>query len=968
MGEPSRGRQTKSDSGSLRMSKARLRGMSLPRHAFRANASSDSSSQSSPLTPGKTFEDLPEVRVVGGMPSNIRDSIISSTSSSLYPPSTASDSRTESSVLPYSDSDGNGDGEHSFFPEIAQPGSPDFDADDVSYRLRLLVNNNYFLPPAHAKPSPMEVEVKVHSRDVSPNLEPSTKPALRTTSDATTVSGFVPHHAHPLPSPARVPTHKASMNRVAVVREKMEDLTAAAKEAEQELKTRGSRRTKSQSSPRETKFVDDVVDPTDAVDLPPQMENSLFAVQASAAFGLGIQDSIGAAMLAEHLPPPISPGMWSLSTGEDSWRKALLREAVSHSFNSSVDTSFASSGYHSALHSLSGPSTSPDSSAPRASSQASPPVSPSSPVHRIGQQILDDLAITAELEEHEDPVTPTLAKTPLSGINASPTGSKSVLEGDRSSWQTFKAWEPPLVPPGRAETPSETHHPLAPPPRRQPFNPLYSLSQPDLSDANTREGDTSLGSSLMASQVVRRAVSSPKLSAVHNLIASTQRTTLSITPPPASFHHRMSSRSSLAMHTLREAPSFSSYRSTMSSPRYSDDELSYATPMDTDTEHSGPRPSVTVSLVSGSQHSFSEISGLSPTASAFHDALFGSSRPHSPLSRRSYTAESLAASRAASPLGPANVSAVGPAPRGAATSPPPRVSSSLDPTILPPPPRSPAIKPLYRPSISSHASSEPHRQSPASQSAEFSREASMSHDSFIPPVPSMPLVDRRGHPSISLRIPFGYTPQTIQSAPGPASPTAFFDTIQTQPNAMDDLDTSDESDSDEEEDSPPAPVTTFPEPRTPTVESSSHRSRSRSSTSSRPSFMRLGNHSTPYFSPAQSLADDAPPVEFDPRKPIANVPDLPPRGNFFSTRNKGIGHADSHLLPFRPVSSPQPQSSGSGVTRSSSLRRPATAAAESGRRWQRESLQKFDGMLLQHMEAERDRFKQIASNISSAKS
>jgi hypothetical protein len=28
-----------------------------------------------------------------------------------------------------------------------------FYTDDVSYHLRLLLNNNYFLPPAHSKPS-----------------------------------------------------------------------------------------------------------------------------------------------------------------------------------------------------------------------------------------------------------------------------------------------------------------------------------------------------------------------------------------------------------------------------------------------------------------------------------------------------------------------------------------------------------------------------------------------------------------------------------------------------------------------------------------------------------------------------------------------------------------------------------------------------------------------------------------------
>ncbi|OBZ72120.1 hypothetical protein A0H81_07804 [Grifola frondosa] len=147
-----RGRQAKSEGGSLRGVKAVKRGISLPRQAFRSNVSSDSSSQPSPLTP-HNFHDMPGVHVVGDIRGNYRDSTItqfSSTSSSLYPASTS----TGSSLLPYSDDQ---DESMDTYPQIASPGNSEFDADDVSYRLRLLLNNSYFLPPAHTKPSPLSL-------------------------------------------------------------------------------------------------------------------------------------------------------------------------------------------------------------------------------------------------------------------------------------------------------------------------------------------------------------------------------------------------------------------------------------------------------------------------------------------------------------------------------------------------------------------------------------------------------------------------------------------------------------------------------------------------------------------------------------------------------------------------------------------------------------------------------------------
>ncbi|KAI0951158.1 hypothetical protein AcW1_008269 [Taiwanofungus camphoratus] len=975
-----RGRQSKSEGGSVKGFNARSRGASLPRQAFKTTVSSDSSSQPSPSTPAEAFHDASRVQVVGGGRSCFRDSVltqISSTSSSIYPASTYTGSRTESS-LPYT-LDEDRDDLSSFNPEIVSPDKPEFDADDVSYRLRLLVNNNYFLPPAHAKPSPLSLaspEVTTNKRgfNKSPNstfldffrigksksrpTTPATRsppavdhnagPVLRTTSDSTTASGYVsrPHARSSSPQTPAVPPlpHQNSMNRVVVVKERMDDLVTAAKEAEEDMKNRADgRRTRSQSTPRGKDLLD-VIDPTDAVDLPPPSPGYPFAAQASAAYGLGIQDSVGAAVLAEQLPPH-SPGIWSLST-EDSWRKALLHEAVSHSLSSySPDNSFASSsGGQSALPSPTAPSSSPDSGMPARPSEVS---STSTPRNRIGQRILQEQKISSGVEQPPSPTTPTQTQSrPLSEMTLSTAFTSTPKEATHPAWHMSSS-------PPRAETPSETH-PLAPPPRRsQIINPMYSLSEPDLPDACLREGEpSSLMSPHPSTQIVRKALSSPGLSAAppRDVVASPQRSALSITPPPVSIHQRMSARASPAMEGACGTPSFSSYRSMMS-----DDDLSYATPLDTDADQAPPRPSVTISLPSEGRPSFqSEYSNASPTASAFHDALFGSYRSPSVLSRRSFTtAEGSGPPRGVSPLPAPTVAS-----RSSVVSPPPRVSSAMGATVLPPPPRVRAIKPLYRPSLSEHGST-----------GELGRPSltSTAHESFLDmseslaaSAPGQSLADRRGRPpsSLFLQIPSDDIPATIHSAPAPASPTAFFDRIQSH---LDPLETSDESD---EDDSPPAPSSVF--------ESRPRAVSSHTSSSSSRAIMKLGNHSTPHFRPPSSPMQDPSPFDLvDRKQPIGNVPYSPPRGNYFSSRKRGIGNTDIPLLPFRPIPQDRSMSAGSSALRPSSSisRRPATAtqAEDKAPRKQRESLQKFDGMLLQHMEDERDRIKRITSHISTSK-
>lgn len=971
-----------------------------------------------------------------------RDSLVSqlsSTSSSLYPRSTSS-SHPESSILPHSLKDRDED-ISSFAPRIVNPSDqdPDFDVDDVSYRLRLLVNNNYFLPPAHSKPSPLSFAplspnaTQKPQKPAAPTFlgffgigkakpKPSPislgtpspdapAPILRTTSDSTSASGHLPR---PLPrSLPQTPLHRtyqgpsqAPASRVVVLREKVEDLAAAAKQAEREIRSRGDGR-KSQQAVRNN-FIDDVIDPTDAVDLPPSADASLFAIQASALNGLGVGDSVGAAVLADRLPP--SPGMWSMSTEEDAWRKALLQEAVHHSLTTTPDASFSSSA---------GPSPSPpEPTSPhsfRSADMARPsdesPISSTPKPARIGQRIMEHGQITAEVNVTPPELSPTslLYLSPLASPLSPPP------ETPLSPWRTQE------ITPLRAETPALTT-PLLPPPRRPLANQAYSQSQNDLP---TSAGDSDLSGLSDPTHLLRRAVSSPRLSAM-NEDEVEARGALMMTPPPINIiPQRRSpiSSSSVARVSNTMRTTSSRYTVTTTDSQYSDDDaLSYSTPQG-DLDEVMPRPSMSLSVGTDNRPSLSvsEYSHPSPTASAFQDALFGSCRSPSPLTRRSHASSLEGFVPSASP----------PPPRSATFSPPPRASSSLGPTILSPPPRSPATKPVYRPSLSSGNSNSSlhsaHSSTPLPSVSRLTATTPLSASTSYHSLPSEPegpqttvsstlsispstsqqqppLAERRGHGSALslLRIPTDNVSPAIHSAPAPASPTAFFDRIQSHPNAMDDLETSDESDDEDVPQPPPLPPLP-PMPPIPATPISEHRQRTRAISStggacSRPSLMRLGNHSSPHLSPGGRKSGESsgsPSFDLVDRSPVGNVPH---KGTFFASRKKAMkgkaGFIDPDTLsmlsqrsssraPFGGSDEGHGQRSGgdTGSTHSresDGKRRPMTADAEGSgqggtskekvKTWQRESLQKFDGIVLQHLAAEKDTIKRITTNLSGSRS
>lgn len=292
------------------------------------------------------------------------------------------------------------------------------DPDDVSYRLKLLVRNNYFLPPAHSKPSQSELAAAAGHAAQAQGGSPNTanKPFFRdifrvgkVKSSAIGIAASRPmqaatqqqaqqqtarsvRHANapvpPLrqakstnalvrPSHTRNPTNLSSSTtsrtlsvtaagggpverrgRVVVIRETVEDIQIAAKEAEiqmrvqqqvlkEDVKDGGAKAGSSRKSARggeDSEDEDDeefIVDPTDAVDLP----SYSFQPMASGLVGLGLgvdASGLNAGVLADQLPPPSSP-TFGMTKEDMLWRKALLHQAVGLSMMSIPAPSSSSS-------------------------------------------------------------------------------------------------------------------------------------------------------------------------------------------------------------------------------------------------------------------------------------------------------------------------------------------------------------------------------------------------------------------------------------------------------------------------------------------------------------------------------------------------------------------------------------------------------------------------------------------------
>ncbi|KAG2347964.1 hypothetical protein BDR05DRAFT_957601, partial [Suillus weaverae] len=803
--------------------------------------------------------------------SSVRDSLLtqqSSTSSSLYPLTTSIGTESPPSPLSPMIHD------HGVIPalEIDEPMRvQEFNADDVSYRLQLLVKNNYFLPPAHSKPCPADFAPctnaskkattpafldyfrvgKSKSKPTSPDSFDGS-PMLRVTSDSTTVSGYVPRGA---PQTFRSPKNVQHLARVVVVREQMDDLVAAAKQAEIDLKSRDvpPDRDRGVRRPKVDVF-DGIIDPTEAVDVPPPSANYTLALQASALHGLGIEDSVGAAVLAERLPPAGSPGhSFSLDPQEDAWRKALLHQAVGHSLNNSTVTSVVSL-------STAPPTPTRSPHHPR-SSESLYQRALMNPRNMLDKKILENPMVD-HLEEPEPP-------TPTAGA---PSGRDLVARLPARENMRLSSYTPL-----RAETPVP-QTPLAPPPRRQLGDTQYSHSQSYLPAGSTELRRT-----------LRKSCSSPILSDFYELRRTPMMTppplpSLSISPPPS---HRMSRMTALT--------GFS---------RFTDDSTAF--------DDIRSRPSLAISVPasdSGHRPSFSEYSQPSPTVSAFRDrwsnGYYSQNLQQLPVGPSSH-------SRDSSMSPPASI------PRLSTMSPPPRPSSSIAGIALSPPPhRSGNNANQPRPSRLHETSSL------NNSSSDFSQGTFHSFKSFSP-MPSNSGTQIHLPLPHDVNVSIASFASGIHSAPPPSSPATFFDHIQNHPNAMDDLDDSEDSRSDMDQD-----MTVYRDP-----EPSPH-----------PSLMHLGNHSTPNLArTANELHPQGSPTER--HKPVSNVLQKNP----YFTNVKASPNSLTHLTLAK-------HSQEHLTVDASAPQRPDTPGSENVRRWQKEqqalaeSSKRLDGMLIQHMEA-----------------
>ena len=924
-------------------------------------------------------------------------------------------------------------------PTLAEneSGYRDFDTDDVSLRLKLLVNNRYFLPPAHYKPTiadlsnsgagkrtpkpaaPSFLDIfrigKARSKPPTPvTAEP---PRLRATSESNTQVNVLPRTDS---TPGASTTSQTPEDiRVMVVREKMEDLMIAARQVEQESKIRAERLAELQErNLDQTERFDGIIDPTDAVDLPPPSAKYPFAIQASAAQGLGVNDSIGAAVLADRLPPPRSPGLWSVTEEDEKWRKLLLTQAVGHSLSNTPDSWASRTPGRRPLYSASIPTITPRS-----------PLSPTpqslpSPTPK-NQTLFSEPILLPDALQNRLLHSPSLSHlTPSRKPQALHLNRKNSAPDINNlpsplSLAPRSSYDPPV----RAETPVAPTFPLSPAPRvtatgpgspgmKHLVNPIYSLSQSDLGDGEEAGVRNSSSSPVPSSG--NQQTSGPSVQEIlsNQRVGEELRTVQSILAQAA--------QTAQSTRSMKSARSIRSLRQTVESgkqPEVQEDVVNVgsgkalvgsppsAPPVTVEPVIISPRHTLGAESVrtnsqcededteewfglhddtasrdsSGayppSRSILSYLAPPSPTVSAFYDALEGrrdsDSSPAGPDT-------DVGASSGPETFITADTRASG------VYSPPPRQSTCISPQPLPPPPRRRA-----------RTSPVPRRPSTLRQEPITIWEPEPSS----PPLPSLS-GERRGT-GFSLDIPRrperGELSRTAaeEAAQGDAArmSISFFDNIQSDLNELDESSSSEEeSDVDSDLDEPvEAPV--FRNPDTQVISIPGRRSIS--STTARPArstLMRFGNNSTPQLGSSTSSGSSFNQIRhdyplFDPAsfgEPIKNTPTTPTRKNsFFSSRppkkqNQGVSSEDYHGSKARSLEEgvgAGPSTSNAGLTfldmeseRASSDLSHESRETEEVRKSHDESTKILDGLVLQHLEQERDTIKRITESNRAAKS
>ena len=918
-------------------------------------------------------------------------------------------------------------------PTLAEneSGYRDFDTDDVSLRLRLLVNNSYFLPPAHSKPTIADLSNsdaakrspkpttqgffdlfrKAKSKPTAP-VEP---PRLRATSESSSQLNVL---AYTDPTPGANTTSQKPVEipaRVMVVREKMEDLMIAAQQAEQESKIRAERLTELQErNLDQTERFDGIIDPTDAVDLPPPSSKYPFTLQASVAQGLGVSDSIGAAVLADRLPPPRSPGLWSVTEEDEKWRKLLLTQAVGYSLSNTPDSWASRTPVRRPPRSSSIPTTTPRS-------PLSPtPQTPSSPTPQTHPFFSEPILLPDALHKRLQH-SPSLSHlTPSPKPQVLHLGRKNSAPDIHNapgplSLPTRSSYDPPV----RAETPVAPTFPLSPAPRvttmgpgspgtKHLVNPIYSLSQSDLGDGE----ETGVGgpSSSPTSSSGSEQTSGPS---VQEILASQYeeeelQTSQSLLAQAA--------QTAQSTRSMKSAMSVRSLRQRVESERLPDvqeDEVGggaevmnsppSAPPVTVEPMVVSPRHTLGAESEIGTNSQFEEedteewfglhddsgsrdssgayphtrsilsyLAPPSPTVSAFYDALEGR--------RDSDSSPAGADTDVGASSGPETFFTVDTRPSGV-HSPPPRQSTCIPPQPLPPPPRR---RPLTSPG--------PRRPSTL-------REDPIT---IWEPEPSTPPMPSLGGTGFSLDIPRrperGELSRAVaeEAAQGNAArmSISFFDNIQSDLNELDESSSSEEESETESDLGEPVEAPVFRNPDTQVISIPGRRSTS-STTSrpARPTLMRLGNNSTPQLGSSTSSGSSFNQLRydyplFDPatfRGPVGNIPTTPTTKNsFFASRTpkkqkQGVSFEDYHGPEAHSLEDgvgAGPSTSNAGLTfldmeseKASSVLSHGSQETDETRKSHDESTKILDGLVLQHLEKERDTIKRITeSNRRPAKS
>ncbi|KAB5592517.1 hypothetical protein CTheo_4049 [Ceratobasidium theobromae] len=942
----------------------------------------------------------------------------SRTMSSLYPPSSSSQTGPDSPPSPSTPS------AHSSVDPVHTPGFA-VDADDVSYRLRLLVRNNYFLPPAHAKPNHSELSLLTPAQPAPPAKTPSptfrdlfrvgrprtpSKPpeSPKTAKPPPPVVRAVRTATCPAPSLSTAPSlrEKERRGRVLVIRERIDDLVTAANSAEMDMRARDDDRRR-RDPPLPRLKVPDMIDPTETVDL----QSYQFPVQSSLApfGGLAPESSIGAAVLADTLPPRPE------DTEDEAWRKALLHKAVGLSMLSIPDPTPPPSQRSTSV-----------SPVPTATSRSAPNTAP------IGRSIVSGSRLNTSPLPSGIRSPGFATRSPVSKVRELPIGSGSSPAS--------------LPPPPRARTasksslsPASVNKSLSPALSTQSLSPVspkvlpvakLGIGRPSMLPVPKHTVRRALSTPMLAQKVGTAASAAPPLPGASLVRVSTSASrprgdlsrSATVKRPPGS--SRAPTPSSAKTPTMSRAttPSLARARTPSIPPRP-------ASPVDARSPTPSPAlvletpegrtilPSrdTVASFTSGSNYSDDdeiiavddddEIVAVDDDDGGRHDTSTEASevdddemrapsrtgvmlRPDSRMTNATVVRPSFTEGRAASRMSNA-MSSFGGARRTREES--LDRARSLSPPNAPPSQRNSVTIPSRSGTLMSE-----------SASGDVSPPLSTTHSR---PTHSRPLSVRRSQviPPLSLQPPpsIASTVAALRSAPPPAS-TDFFDTVYTRS-----LESGLGFDSDSEaEPEPPMPI--FVQSRTRAVSTTSATS-SRSRTGGLGLNLGLGNKSSStvmHFSTKSNpyLATDPNPYQgLDPRKPVTNTPPAS------QTRFKGInllrpatsmglrssGRKSPHLIQHPAIragsSMGYTASSSHGHGGESSLHghesiRSGAASIRSERsgsvanraarseesvasttRRQNPSLARLDGLYAMHIEAERDQMRRITAASRKAK-